>query len=322
MNHRFQRRSFYLTLIGSGVVAALLSVPGSSHLLACQAETADADSTFSSNLIVSSHRWIGSDGKPLPFKTDEEIMDFLRTADVVKVEKIPEGVTKPQKLYLEKDSIEAAATFRYKEIHKERWIDPNAGPRADFRDSCIYECAAYRLSRLLGLNNIPPTVRRKVKGKNGTVQIWVEGAMTDIHRLKEKSTPPDTWRWARQDQVMRLWDELVFNDDRNKGNVLIDQDWNVWLIDHTRGFRVYADIPKAKHIKYCERGFWEKLKSLDEEVVKAELGDYLRSTEIEGLLKRRSLLVEHIQGLIDEKGEGAVLFQFRPAKNQTSGSSD
>jgi len=185
---------------------------------------------------------------------------------------------------------------------------------------CV-ECAAYRLSRLLGLNNIPPTVRRKVKGKNGVVQLWIEGVMTDTHRLTEKIIPPDTWRWAMQDQVMRLWDELIYNDDRNKGNILIDQDWNVWLIDHTRSFRVYADIPKAEEIKYCERGFWERLKRLDEKVVKAELDDYLRSTKIDGLMKRRDLLVKHIQGLIDQKGEGAVLFQFRPAKKQIASSS-
>ena len=140
MTDRFTRSSF-LTLIGLALGTGMF---GSAYLLAGQEAFA-----VSHNLILSSHRWIGSDGRPLPFETDEEIMDFLRTAKVVKIEKIPEGVTKPQKLYMEKDGVKAAASFRYKRIHKERWNDPNAGPRVDFRDDCIYECAAYRLSRLL-----------------------------------------------------------------------------------------------------------------------------------------------------------------------------
>jgi hypothetical protein len=146
--------------------------------------------------------------------------------------------------------------------------------------------------------------------------------MTDTHRLKEKILPPDPGRWGKQGHVTKLWDELIYNDDRNAGNILIDQQWNVWLIDHTRCFRVYADVPKAKEIKFCERGFWEKLKSLDKEVVKAELDEYLRSTEIEAVLKRRNLLVKHIQGLIDEKGEEAVLFQFRPPKTEAASGSE
>jgi hypothetical protein len=284
-------------------------------LTACQPEAAVTAPTAVSNLILS-HQWIGPDGEPLPFETDDEILDYLRTAEIVDIEKIPEGVTKPRKLYLEKEGIKAAAVFRYKEIHKKRWNDPNAGPRVDFRDSCTYECAAYRLSRLLGLKNVPPTVRRKVKGKKGTVQIWIEGVMTDKHRMKNKIVPPNIRRWAMQNQLMRLWDQLVFNDDRNLGNVLIDEDWNVWLIDHTRCFRVYDDVPGVKEIRYCEKTLWENLKRLDKDTVRAELDDYLRGTEIEGLLKRRDLLIKHIESLIEARGEDTVLFEFRTAKRQ------
>jgi hypothetical protein len=312
-------KPLFPTLAKLVIIAALTVIVGSVPLTAGQSEPAIVNPASISNLLVS-HQWIGSDGKPLPFKTDEEILDFLRTAEIVEIEKIPEGVTKPQKLYLEKDGIKAAAVFRDKEIHKKRWNDPSAGPRVDFRDSCVYECAAYRLSRLLGLNNVPPTVRRKVKGKKGTVQIWIEGAMTDTHRLRAKILPPDTRRWSRQDQVMKLWDQLLFNDDRNRGNVLIDQHWNVWLIDHTRCFRVYDDVPEVQKIKYCERSLWEKLRNLDEEVVRVELSDYLRSPEIDGLLKRRTRLIKHIEALIEERGENVVLFEFRPEKAEMASS--
>jgi hypothetical protein len=35
---------------------------------------------------------------------------------------------------------------------------------------------------------------------------------------------------------MALFDQLIFNDDRNQGNMLIGKDWKVWLIDHTQDF--------------------------------------------------------------------------------------
>jgi len=317
MNHRYQPKSFFLCLLGLTSLTGLLMSIGSSHLLAFQAEP-----TSSSNLMASSHRWIGPDGKPLPFKSDVEVLDFLRTAEVLKLEKIPEGVTKPRKVYLEKDGIQALAIFRDVDIHKNRWNDPNAGPRVDFRDNCLYECAAYRLSRILGMNVVPPVVPREIKGKKGTLQIWVEKAMTETNRLERKIIPPDMWRWVMQHQVMEIFDQLVYNDDRNVGNILIDADWNLWLIDHTRCFRTFGEIPNAKKIRNCERGLWEKLRSLNEELAEAELGDYLRSTEIDGLMKRRELLVEHIQGLIDTRGEEAVLFQFRPTKSEVSSSSE
>ena len=40
---------------------------------------------------------------------------------------------------------------------------------------------------------------------------------------------------------MRVFDELIANTDRNQGNMLIDKQWKLWLIDHTRGFRTTSD---------------------------------------------------------------------------------
>jgi len=54
---------------------------------------------------------------------------------------------------------------------------------------------------------------------------------------------------------------------------------------------------------------WKNLKNFDEETVKAEPGDCLRSPEIKGLMKRRD---SAIQGLIDQRGEDSVLLEFEP----------
>jgi hypothetical protein len=48
---------------------------------------------------------------------------------------------------------------------------------------------------------------------------------------------------------------------------------------------------------------------LDEQVVRERLKKFLRSSEIKALMQRRDKLVEHIQKLIQERGD-KVLFTF------------
>lgn len=252
--------------------------------------------------------WIGLEGKPLPWKSREEVLEYLQTADIKKLEKIPTGVTKPRKAFLEKDGVQAMAIFRDVNIQKDRWVDPNAGPRIDFRDSCVYECAAYWLSLLLGMDNIPPVVVRTYRGKKGTLQIWVENSMTETDRLEQKIRPPDLISWSRQWQVVELFDQLVYNDDRNMGNILIDPSWKVWLIDHSRCFRTFSELPHADKVNRCERKIWEKLQAVSGEEIESRLRDLLRSQEIRALVARRQLLVDHIQNLIATHGEEQVLW--------------
>jgi len=148
------------------------------------------------------------------------------------------------------------------------------------------------------------------------VQFWIkQGNRSNLQA-------PHVWSWGMQNRMVQLFDQLVYNDDRNPGNLLIDPDWKIWMIDHTRCFRTFSDLPAPEKIRFCEKGLWENLKNLDEVVVKERLKDLLKSSEIKALLKRREKLVKHIQGLIDQNGEGAVLFFFPPAAakpTETSG---
>jgi hypothetical protein len=43
---------------------------------------------------------------------------------------------------------------------------------------------------MLGLDNVPPATLRKLKNKNGSVQIWVENAMTQKSMNKQNLKPP------------------------------------------------------------------------------------------------------------------------------------
>jgi hypothetical protein len=82
------------------------------------------------------------------------------------------------------------------------------------------------------------------------------------------------------------------------------------MIDHTRAFRLFDDLKDVSLLTQCERTVWSKLQTVEDAAVTDVLKPYLRPYEIESLLKRRQKLIIHIQTLIDEKGEDAVLFTW------------
>ncbi len=254
------------------------------------------------------HVWLGPDGKPLPFKNDAEILDFLRTANVIADKGIPQGITGPRRLLLEKDGVRAEAVWR--EVNEEKMSERLASGQTEafFRDSYIFEPAAYELSRLLGMDNVPPATLRRYKGNEGSIQMWVEQATTEMDRVKKKSQPPDVIHWSKQTHVMNLWDQLVYNTDRNQGNILVTPDWKMWFIDHTRAFRRMDYLLDQSKIRQCDRIMFEKLKVLDGKTLHEHLDPYLRKIEIEALLKRRDLVIKKLNQFIAEKGENRVLF--------------
>jgi hypothetical protein len=259
--------------------------------------------------------WKGPGGEVLPFDSYQEIEGFLLKAAVVHMEEIPEGVTDPKKVLLEKDGVQARAIFRDVDISKARGPGMGGKGRLNFRDFCLFEVAAYQLAQMLGLDNVPPTIRRKIKGQNGTLQIWVEGAMTEKGRLKDGVQPPSPWHHAMQHQIMRIFDNLVYNEDRNQGNVLYDENWKMWMIDHTRAFRMDKELPKPEEIQICEKDLWEKLRNLDDAALTERLDDLLKTGEMEGLVARKRALVKWIERLIEEKSEKRALFTyFEPRK--------
>ena len=273
------------------------------------AQLADADSS------VLSRQWPGPDGEPLPFKTLQEVMDFLRTAKVIESQRTEEGITGARKILLEKNGIQMHAVFRDVRVRQDVARFSSGSVKIDFRDEAIFECAAYELGRLLGVKFVPPTVRRTIKRTAGTVQAWVEDATMQKELRQEKIEAPDQWLWLMQHQVMYIFDSLVFNEDRNLGNILYMPDWKMILIDHTRSFRPLEELLNPSTIRFCERDLYRRLQELDRKVLDDRVGPFLTSTQIEAVLKRRDLLLEHIQQLIAEHGEDQVLFSFYRVEN-------
>jgi hypothetical protein len=249
--------------------------------------------------------WLDAKGKPLPFQTNEEIEQFLQTARVVDRKKIKGGVN-PRKaqLVLEQDGTRARAIFRFGDT-KQR--DVRIGERFyfDFRDSYKHECAAYALSRYLGLDSVPPAVPRQIDQDGGSVQIWVEKALDED---SDKFAPPDIRAWVAQVWDKDPFDNLILNVDRNAGNIKVSRDYHLWLIDHTRAFQPIPELLNPETVVRVRRVFWDQLKSLTDDELRKLVGDYLDGPQMSALEKRRDLLIEHVEGLITERGEGAVLY--------------
>ncbi len=252
--------------------------------------------------------WFGPEGTALPFRDDSQILDFLRTAAIVSAKPISKGINHSLKVLLEKDGTRAHAVFRQANTGLRTYQPPASSHSAKFRDSCFFEPAAYELARRLGIRRIPPVVKRRYGGRDGTLQIWVENAFDEQARLAQDLRSPHPTHWRRQRIVQQVFDALIYNIDRNQGNMLIDPDWNVWLIDHTRSFVAEPGLKARKKIRWCDRDLWERLQTVDRQAVAADLEPFLTPRELRSLLIRWQRLVETIQGLIAKNGERTVIF--------------
>ena len=252
--------------------------------------------------------WKGPDGAFLPFENSEEVTEFLLTAEVIGMEEISEGVTGPKRVLLEKDGIQMRAIFR--EVDSSRSIGPGLKGklRRNFRDYYAFEVAAYELSRMLGLDSVPPAVLRRINRNSGSLQVWIENALTEKKRSSEGLEPPNPLRYSRQIQIMSIFDNLVYNEDRNLGNILFDENWKLWMIDHTRTFRLEVELSEPEAIMSCSEDLWNNLRNLNEADFKERMDQFLRGSQVKALFARKMALIEHIQKRIDEKGEKAVLF--------------
>jgi hypothetical protein len=288
-------------LLGGRSGAALLAV----LLLAAGAPRGTAVAREATGSSGSRHHvWLDARGEPLPFQSDAEILEFLRTAQVLGKERIAVGVNRTDKLLLEKEGTRAHAVFRNVDIERR---DAQVGSRYyfRFRDSYANESAAYALARWLGLDNVPPVVPRRFDGRRGSVQIWVENARDHTAADFE---PPSILAWISQVWDADLFDNLILNVDRNSGNILAGQHYRLWLIDHTRAFQPVPELLAPEKLAKVNRRVWDRLLATAEEDLKEVLGDHLDGGQLHALVKRRELLIERVEGLVAERGEDAVFY--------------
>lgn len=228
--------------------------------------------------------WIGREA---------EFEEFIRSAPIKRIEDIPVGVTRPRHAYFAPGGLAGGVAVK------------NLPPRRvrGFFESYKSEIAAYLVDRLLELDMVPPTVERRIDGTPQSAQLWLDGVST--FGSKKSETPPDGLRWIYQVNRQRLFDNLVGNIDENEGNMLIDADWNLVLVDHSRCFTNTRDLPFD--MVQIDLPLFERLKALDAASVDAAIGPWVERGAVDALMRRRDAIVERIDRLIAQKSEAAVL---------------
>ncbi len=238
--------------------------------------------------------------------------DFLRTAKIAGAVQFgeEEAVTAPWKLTLEKNGV----------VRHALWKNPSGAPLGHV-DSWLYEIAAYNLDKLLGLGMVPPTGQKRFRGMLGSCQLWIEDTAVVKKRLQEGLSPKilETPKWLRQAYIQQLFDNLIGNEDRHQGNVLIAPDERSFLIDHSRAFRTTKaftqslpfseeKFPGGSVMRELPRALVEKLRALDEKAIREAIGNTLSGKEIRAVLARKELILQEVGRLIAEHGEAAVLY--------------
>jgi hypothetical protein len=235
---------------------------------------------------------------------------FLRTAEVAKKKALGSGITHSEQYTLTDGT----------QTHKAVWKTVNYFARGlstyggdvtilDAEDSYRFEIAAYELDKLLGLDLVPPAVERTFDRKKGSLQLWVEGAMTEADRKKKGLSPPDVEAWNRQIHKVRLLRQLTDDwDAQNITNVLLDPSFRVYAIDFSRSFTTYGWVRDEKELERFSRSALEALKRLDQATLEARLGAWIRPPQVRALLKRRDQIVAIAARRAAEEGEAAVFY--------------
>lgn len=229
---------------------------------------------------------------PTSILTRAEQEKFLLEARIIRSRSAPKGITGSRRVTLT-DGVLTHDAHVQSIDEAQRTFQGARGVELNFRDSWRYNVAAYRLSVLLGLDMVPVTVQRHYDRGPAAFTWWVDDVLMDEGtRLKRKVRAPDVRTWNQRMYVVRVFDQLIYNVDRNLGNLLIASDWHVWMIDHTRAFRWHRTLRAVDDLKGCDRTLLARLEALDKATIERELSRWLDLPEMAGLLARRDAIVE------------------------------
>jgi hypothetical protein len=232
-----------------------------------------------------------------PLPSDAEMERFLREANIVKTKGTGKGVTDSVHATLSDGKLTHDAHIQTIDEQK-REFRTAMGVEFDFRDSWSYNVAAYKIDRLLGLNMVPVSISRSHRSTPAAWTWWIDDVLMDeMAKIKKNVEPPDRNFYSRQRVMMYIFDELISNTDRNQGNIVYTKDWRLWLIDHTRAFRKNTALKTPARLTRCDRQVFERMKALDRDTLKREVGKELDDGQIKSLLARRDAIVKKLESI-------------------------
>lgn len=245
----------------------------------------------------------------LPVLTDAQKEEFLRRARIIEARELSKGITGSLRATLSDGTFTHDAHIQTIDQHKERF-QAKGVLEINFRDSWRFNVAAYRIDRLIDLHLVPVAVSRTWNGRRGAFSWWVDDVMMDEgERLEKNLSAPNMDCWNAQTRLLRLFDELIDNADRNLGNMLITNGWRIWAIDHTRAFRFSKTPRHPERLVAIDRHVLRKLEALDFRMVKQAVDGQITDADVRNLLARRDAIVERFEA----RGEGSLYDRPDPA---------
>ncbi|MDP2318851.1 MAG: hypothetical protein Q8O42_05865 [Acidobacteriota bacterium] len=221
---------------------------------------------------------------------EDAIEKHLAEGTILKMEAVPIGVTKPQRATLEPGG--PAERFAWKAL--------NPGYSKGYMESYKAEIAAYKFDRMLDLHMVPPIVERTISGRKGAAILWVDNVKGwSVERPPQGPEP----KWSLQLTRMKMFDQLIANIDRNQGNLIYDDDWHLFLIDHSRAFIDKKDLKGIAALGRVDRQLWTKMQALTLDQLNEGLGEWVGEKEKKALLLRRDKMAEEIRKMVAKRGE-------------------
>ena len=230
---------------------------------------------------------------------------------MVDSETIDSGINRPLKVTLERDGVKANAVFRTVAVEERNKQGPGGKFYRAFRDNYGFECAAYELAL---------RARDQPRAAGGPARARRQGRVAPgLGRERDdRSQAPGAGRGparrpalGARDQAEKLvFDALINNHDRNAGNELIDGDWNVWWIDHTRAFQTEHGDQRIEELRRITPELWSALRTVERARVRTVLQPFLRPNELDALFERWDRIVLRFRTLIAEHGAENVIIGF------------
>jgi hypothetical protein len=231
---------------------------------------------------------------PAAVRADQE--RFLASAKVVSSKLVSAGITGTLRVTLDDGTRRHDASVQRIDQSKSTFRAAGGKREFGFRDSWKFNLAAYHVALLLGLDAVPATVERQHDGQPASYTWWVDDVIMDEGARQEKKVEaPDSRKWEHQMATLRVFDALIANTDRNKGNLVIDKNWTAWFIDHTRAFRRSRDILDPTVLVRCDRQLFDALKALDAKAVTDRTNRWLSGDEITAIMARRDAIIRKLE---------------------------